>query len=105
MRSHAPAHQDRQCLMKEITVNEALACDSFIAQRTIDEKRALPRAMLPVLCGLQETFGYIAEASDSLIIEASSAPRTGVVTSYPDFRLQAPATQSTCLRWRERARA
>lgn len=78
-------------------MNQALAWDSLVAQRIIDEKRALPGAMLPILHELQETFGYIDKEAETLIAEALNVSRAevhGVVTFYPDFRLQAPATHS-----------
>jgi formate dehydrogenase subunit gamma len=78
-------------------VNEALSWDSLIAQRIIDERRGLPGAMRPILCELQETFGYIDGEAKTLIAEALNVSRAevhGGVTFCPDFRLQAPATHS-----------
>ena len=78
-------------------MNQALAWDSLVAQRIIEEKRALPGAMLPIQHELQETFGYIDREAEVLIAEALNVSRAevhGVVTFYPDFRQQAPATHS-----------
>lgn len=75
-------------------MNHAIAWNSDVAQRIIDEKKSLPGAMLPILHELQETFGYIDKEAESLVAEALNLSRAevhGVVTFYPDFRLQAPA--------------
>jgi formate dehydrogenase subunit gamma len=83
--------------MEEISVTQALAWNSLVAQRIIDEKKALPGAMLPILHELQETFGYIDKEAETLIAETMNVSRAevhGVVTFYPDFRLQAPAAHS-----------
>ncbi len=78
-------------------MNQALAWDSLVAQRIIDEKKSLPGAMLPILHELQETFGYIDQEAETLIAAALNVSRAevhGVVTFYPDFRQEAPAAHS-----------
>jgi formate dehydrogenase subunit gamma len=70
--------------------------EPWSAERTaqiIREHQALEGPLLPILHGLEQTFGYIDEAAERLIAEALNISRAevhGVVTFYHDFR-RAPA--------------
>lgn len=66
-----------------------LAWDEATARAVIDENKAKPGALLPVLHALQESFGYIDRAAEPLIADALNISRAevhGVVTFYADFR-------------------
>jgi formate dehydrogenase subunit gamma len=74
-------------------LNGNLAWDETAARGVIDTLKAQPGALLPVLHGLQEAFGYIAPAAEPLIAEALNISRAevhGVVTFYADFRTTPP---------------
>lgn len=65
------------------------AFDAALARTLIDRKRATPGAMLPILHGLQDEFGYIDERVVPLIADAlniSRAETLGVISFYHDFR-------------------
>jgi formate dehydrogenase subunit gamma len=69
------------------------AWDFDLAGRLIEERRAVPGALLPILHALQDAFGYIDRAAIAPIAEAlniSKAEVHGVVTFYHDFR-ESPA--------------
>lgn len=71
-----------------------LAWDETTARGVIDQNKARPGALLPVLHALQETFGYIEREAEPLIAEALNISRAevhGVVTFYADFRVAPPA--------------
>ena len=60
-----------------------------VARDLIDDAKGAPGALLPILHALQETFGYIDRAAETLIAEALNISRAevhGVVTFYHDFR-------------------
>jgi formate dehydrogenase subunit gamma len=74
-------------------LNGHLAWDETTARGVIDTLKAQPGALLPVLHGLQETFGYIAPDAEPLIADALNISRAevhGVVTFYADFRSTPP---------------
>lgn len=61
--------------------------------RILEEKRALPGALLPVLHAVQDEFGYIPAAAIQLIADGlniSRADAHGVVTFYHHFRRARP---------------
>ncbi len=63
------------------------------ADRIIAQRRDLPGALLPILHGLQEAFGYIDDRAVPLIAAALNLSRAevhGVVTFYHDFRREPP---------------
>lgn len=67
--------------------------DRQIARAIIDDKQAVPGALLPILHALQEHFGYIDREAEPLIADSLNLSRAevhGVVTFYHDFR-QRPA--------------
>jgi formate dehydrogenase subunit gamma len=67
--------------------------DTARAAERIDGLKHLPGALLPILHGLQEEFGYVDEAAVPLIAGAlniSQAEVHGVISFYHDFR-RAPA--------------
>ena len=67
--------------------------DSEIAAALIASHAGQQGAMLPILHGLQETFGYIPELAVPMVAQALNLSRAevhGVVTFYHDFR-QEPA--------------
>ena len=71
-----------------------LAWNEATARAVIDENRAAPGALLPILHALQETFGYVDRAAEPLIADALNLSRAdvhGVVTFYADFRTAPPA--------------
>lgn len=71
-----------------------LAWNEATARAVIDENKAAPGALLPILHALQETFGYIDPAAQPLIAQALNISRAdvhGVVTFYADFRMTPPA--------------
>ena len=64
-----------------------------VARDLIDDAKGAPGALLPILHALQETFGYIDRAAETLIAEALNISRAevhGVVTFYHDFRQSPP---------------
>jgi formate dehydrogenase subunit gamma len=64
------------------------AWDERLANRLIEEGKAAPGALLPILHVLQETFGYVDRAAVAPIAEAlniSKAEVHGVITFYHDF--------------------
>ena len=63
--------------------------DAAAAQGVIAPLASEPGALLPILHGLQEAFGYIPEPAEPMIAEALNISRAevhGVVTFYHDFR-------------------
>ena len=69
------------------------AWDEELANRLIEEHKAAPGALLPILHALQDAFGYIDRAAIAPIAEALNISRAevhGVVSFYHDFRV-APA--------------
>jgi len=63
------------------------------AQRLIDERKALPGALLPILHALREAFGYIDRAAVPQVADALNLTRAevhGVVSFYHDFRDHPP---------------
>lgn len=69
--------------------------EGTVARGVIDEKKAIPGALLPILHALQETFGYIDREAEPLIADALNISRAevhGVVTFYSDFRMAPPAS-------------
>ena len=63
--------------------------DAAAAQGVIAPLANEPGALLPILHGLQEAFGYIPEPAEPMIAEALNISRAevhGVVTFYHDFR-------------------
>lgn len=63
------------------------------AAALIDERRAMPGALLPMLHALQDEFGYIDQAAVPLLAEALNLSRAevhGVITFYHDFRREPP---------------
>jgi formate dehydrogenase subunit gamma len=74
-------------------MSELHAWDADRALLRIRELERLPGALLPILHGLQEEFGYIDKAAVPLIADAlnlSHAEVHGVISFYHDFR-QEPA--------------
>lgn len=74
-------------------VRQASAWNSAVARGVIDDKKAMPGALLPILHALQEAFGYIDREAEALIAEALNISRAevhGVVTFYHDFRQSPP---------------
>lgn len=64
-----------------------------LAGQRIDELRAIPGALLPILHSLQDEFGYIDDAAIPVIARAlniSQAEVHGTVSFYHDFRRQRP---------------
>jgi formate dehydrogenase subunit gamma len=67
--------------------------DTARAKAVIEARVAMPGALLPILHGLQDAFGYVPEAALPLVAEALNLSRAevhGVLTFYHDFR-RAPA--------------
>jgi len=63
--------------------------DAAAAQGVIAPLASQPGALLPILHGLQEVFGYIPQPAEPMIAEALNISRAevhGVVTFYHDFR-------------------
>jgi formate dehydrogenase subunit gamma len=59
----------------------------------ISEHRDREGPLLPILLGLQETFGHVPEAAVRLVADALNLTRAevhGVVTFYHDFRREVP---------------
>jgi formate dehydrogenase subunit gamma len=74
-------------------VRQAIAWNGAVARGVIDDKKAMPGALLPILHALQDTFGYIDREAEALIAEALNISRAevhGVVTFYHDFRQSPP---------------
>lgn len=74
-------------------MTRAVAWSGADASRIIDDNKAMPGALLPILHALQETFGYIDREAEALIAEALNISRAevhGVVTFYHDFRQSPP---------------
>lgn len=70
-----------------------IAWSSAVARGVIEERKAAPGALLPILHALQETFGYIDREAEVLVAEALNVSRAevhGVVTFYHDFRQSPP---------------
>lgn len=70
-----------------------IAWNGAVARSVIDEKKAAPGALLPILHALQETFGYIDREAEALVAEALNISRAevhGVITFYHDFRRSPP---------------
>lgn len=64
-----------------------------IAKALIDERRAMPGAVIPILHALQDRFGYVDKDAVPMIAEALNLSRAevyGVVTFYHDFRAAPP---------------
>ncbi|MGE0095427.1 MAG: formate dehydrogenase subunit gamma [Alphaproteobacteria bacterium] len=64
-----------------------------IAKALIDERRAMPGAVIPILHALQDCFGYVDKAAVPMIAEALNLTRAevhGVITFYHDFRSAPP---------------
>lgn len=69
------------------------AWDPETAQAIINEHRALPGAMLPILNALQDHFGYIDREAVALVAKALNVTRAevhGVVSFYHDYRETPP---------------
>jgi formate dehydrogenase subunit gamma len=69
------------------------AWDSDLASRLIEERKAAPGALLPILHAIQDEFGYIDRAAIAPIADALNISRAeihGVISFYHDFR-DAPA--------------
>jgi formate dehydrogenase subunit gamma len=82
-------------LGEEAVLHGYMTWDGQVARAVIDEKKAMPGALLPILHALQETFGYIDRASEQLIADALNISRAevhGVITFYADFRMTPPAS-------------
>ncbi len=63
----------------------------------IADLQRLPGALLPILHGLQEEFGYIDKSAIPLIADAlnlSEAEVFGVLSFYPDFRTTPPGNHT-----------
>lgn len=74
-------------------MRQVSAWSGAVARSVIDEKKAMPGALLPILHALQETFGYIDREAEALVAEALNISRAevhGVVTFYHDFRQSPP---------------
>ena len=70
-----------------------VAWDQGLAESLIEQRKATPGALLPILHALQENFGYVDRAAIAPIAEALNISRAevhGVVTFYHDFH-EAPA--------------
>jgi formate dehydrogenase subunit gamma len=75
-------------------VKRSIAWNRDIARAVVDDHKDRPGAMLPILHGLQETFGYIHKEAVPLVADAlnvSGAEVHGVVTFYHDFHTAPPA--------------
>jgi formate dehydrogenase subunit gamma len=67
------------------------AWDEGLASRLIEEGKAAPGALLPILHALQKTFGYVDRAAIVPIADAlniSKAEVHGVITFYHDFHAE-----------------
>lgn len=75
-------------------MKRSIAWNRDIARAVVDDHKDRPGAMLPILHGLQETFGYIDKEAVPLVADAlnvSGAEVHGVVTFYHDFHTAPPA--------------
>jgi len=74
-----------------------IAWSGVTAKSIIDENKAMPGALLPILHALQDTFGYIDLEAEKLAADALNISRAevhGVVTFYHDFRRSPPASHT-----------
>jgi formate dehydrogenase subunit gamma len=64
-----------------------------VVDRVLDEKRAVPGALLPILHAIQEEVGYIPPEAVPVIAEGLNLSRAevhGVISFYHDFRSEPP---------------
>lgn len=67
--------------------------DARTALSLIEERKALPGALLPILHALQERFGYVDREAVPMIAAALNLSRAevhGVISFYHDFRAHPP---------------
>jgi formate dehydrogenase subunit gamma len=75
------------------TPKSAVGFDADLARQVIAKRAHLEGALLPILHGLQETFGWVPDAAVPLVADALNLSRAevhGVLTFYHDFRRGPP---------------